>query len=199
MLLNNVKWHSSTLYMVRFLRMEFFIEMMCHQPRNLGFKFQLDQRNCLDTWRDYIYCNCILLWLHSNTLYDLSSDAKISGGLKNQIPLISIQRWYNSSKVHYVLKTVLPLKIFCLGQLRIEFAPMRTIWGVNCCFYWDEFAMLSVMIGGSLPSNTSLVNTLVLLHWPTLCRGPINATCYRNTITSTYSQCYYIQIWKQPG
>ncbi len=39
----------------------FFIQMMRHRPRNCGFKFQLNWSNCLVTWRDYIYCNCLHL------------------------------------------------------------------------------------------------------------------------------------------
>ena len=30
-------------------RMEIFIQMMHHHPRKLGFKFQLNWTNCLDT------------------------------------------------------------------------------------------------------------------------------------------------------
>ncbi len=31
-----------------------FIQMMHHHPRNLGFKFQLNRQNHLNTWRDYV-------------------------------------------------------------------------------------------------------------------------------------------------
>ncbi len=44
--------------MVRFLRMEFFIQMTCHHPRNLGFKFQSNGSKHLDARNDYVYCHC---------------------------------------------------------------------------------------------------------------------------------------------
>ena len=44
-----------------FLRIEFFIQMICHHPRNLYFKFQLNQSNHLDKSRDDVYCNRLYL------------------------------------------------------------------------------------------------------------------------------------------
>ncbi len=45
----------------------FFIQMMLHHSRNLGFKFQLNQLNCLDKGTNYVDCNCryltVFLWL----------------------------------------------------------------------------------------------------------------------------------------
>ena len=45
--------------LVQFLRMEFCIQMICHHLKYLGFKFQLNQINRLDTGRDNIFCNCL--------------------------------------------------------------------------------------------------------------------------------------------
>ena len=36
-------------------RMEIFIQIMSHHPRNLGYKFQLNQSNYLDKRRDNVY------------------------------------------------------------------------------------------------------------------------------------------------
>ena len=41
------------------LSKQIFILMNGHHPINLGFKFQLNPSNHLDTWRDYVYCNCL--------------------------------------------------------------------------------------------------------------------------------------------
>ncbi len=44
---------------VRFLRMEIFIQMMRHHLIYLGFKFNLNRLNYLDTIRDYVFGNCL--------------------------------------------------------------------------------------------------------------------------------------------
>ncbi len=51
----------------------FFIQMMhchSHHSRNLGFKFQVNQLNRLETWRDYVYMyyNCIPGFVSIDTL-----------------------------------------------------------------------------------------------------------------------------------
>ncbi len=54
--------------MVQFLRMETFIQMMRHHPRNLGFKFQLNRFSCLDTRRDYVSKKCIISYTNNQYL-----------------------------------------------------------------------------------------------------------------------------------
>ena len=51
-----LQWYWRTLQscMVRFLRIEFLIQMMHHHQRNLGFKFWLNYSHHLDIWRDYV-------------------------------------------------------------------------------------------------------------------------------------------------
>ena len=138
--------------------------------RDLHFKFQFNWSNCLDAWRDSVYCKClkpycvsfitVIITIHnfSNVLqtihfhglwekYDLSSDSKIFGKLKtiwsnrNKLLLSWVCGNVNSQQNFWTFYQLCS----CLRRLLCMNSP-RLNWFNHSCASDNIFCSMSELI-----------------------------------------------------